>query len=254
MFPKYIPYRVRRRRGPSRFSGRTWDLVAYGLVGSLLLGGAIIATLYLGTGEPVRSSGADVTGPLERVVDGDTLLLEGQRIRLAGLDAPETRPDLHRSGGQAVGLRRSGGRPPEGVGARAAIALRAAGPRPLWPAAGDLLRRRHAILGASSSPRGSRYPFMLIAARRAPRAAPAAGCGRAPSSFPPTGAGTAAARPSRRARRAPAIPAASSASSAGSRGFCPIDWRNKIALTGQLGVRYLRHIQIAYDFSQTDFK
>jgi endonuclease YncB( thermonuclease family) len=90
MRPKYLPYRRPYRRGMPILPGKVWDRVAYGLVGALLLGGAIIATLYLEEGEPAHRLDADLIGPVERIVDGDTLLLAGQRIRLAGMDAPET--------------------------------------------------------------------------------------------------------------------------------------------------------------------
>ena len=46
---------------------------------------------------------ADITGQ-PRVIDGDTLEIDGQRIRLHGIDAPETRQLLCGSGEQACWL------------------------------------------------------------------------------------------------------------------------------------------------------
>ncbi len=56
----------------------TSDLVINRLAGALIL--CLLATPAL----------ADVTGPA-RVIDGDTLEVQGQRIRLHGIDAPESR-------------------------------------------------------------------------------------------------------------------------------------------------------------------
>ncbi|MGV3491281.1 MAG: thermonuclease family protein [Devosia sp.] len=39
--------------------------------------------------EPANISGGPISGYVERVVDGDTLDIAGQRIRLAGIDGPE---------------------------------------------------------------------------------------------------------------------------------------------------------------------
>ena len=54
------------------------DLAINRLAGILIL--CLLATPAL----------ADVTGPA-RVIDGDTLEIQGQRIRLHGIDAPENR-------------------------------------------------------------------------------------------------------------------------------------------------------------------
>ncbi|MDA1029792.1 MAG: thermonuclease family protein [Bacteroidetes bacterium] len=41
---------------------------------------------------------ADTTGPA-RVIDGDTIVIAGERIRLHGIDAPETRQECRRGNG-----------------------------------------------------------------------------------------------------------------------------------------------------------
>ena len=63
--------------------------------------------VFLSQGEPpFDGAGATLTGAVERVADGDTLEIGGQRIRLAGLDAPE----WDQSCGTAAGRRWECGR------------------------------------------------------------------------------------------------------------------------------------------------
>lgn len=66
-----------------RLSGRT------SLLGVVLLVAATALALYLRETEAALAPGTALTGAIERVVDGDTLLIGGQRLRLVGLDAPE---------------------------------------------------------------------------------------------------------------------------------------------------------------------
>ena len=78
--PAWAGGRRRRRFRLSRRLG--WALG--GLAATLIVGA------FLGSTEPRLPSGTPhLTGPVERVVDGDTLDLAGQRIRLADIDAPE---------------------------------------------------------------------------------------------------------------------------------------------------------------------
>jgi endonuclease YncB( thermonuclease family) len=75
-------------RGLRRFLGRRVGLALVVVLGAGL---ALLADL-LPSGE-----GADLAG-VARVVDGDTLDLAGQRVRLHGVDAPESRQSCERGG------------------------------------------------------------------------------------------------------------------------------------------------------------
>lgn len=61
------------------------------MVRSYVLVVALAVTLLTGCGEEAPSSGADFSGGVTRIVDGDTFYMAGQdvRIRVWGLDAPE---------------------------------------------------------------------------------------------------------------------------------------------------------------------
>lgn len=72
------------RRSPLRrrlrISRGTWVLVA---------GGLGVAVIFALLPDPPIGLGTSLAGPVERVADGDTLEIGGQRLRLVGLDAPE---------------------------------------------------------------------------------------------------------------------------------------------------------------------
>ncbi len=73
----------RRRQLPRapRWSPTLWLLVLGAMAG---------LAVFVSQGEaPFELEGGTLTGPVERVADGDTIEIGGQRIRLAGLDAPE---------------------------------------------------------------------------------------------------------------------------------------------------------------------
>jgi endonuclease YncB( thermonuclease family) len=68
----------RRRR---RMRRSTWILAVVGL--------GLLAAYVTLPDAPFSLEGPPLTGSVERVVDGDTLDIAGQRVRLPGLDAPE---------------------------------------------------------------------------------------------------------------------------------------------------------------------
>lgn len=84
----------RRMAFPVRPTRRVW----LGCISVLIL----LSAAYLGAPEPrLANRAGPVTGEVERVIDGDTIDLAGQRIRLAGIDAPERNQTCETaSGGQ----------------------------------------------------------------------------------------------------------------------------------------------------------
>ncbi|WP_423068710.1 thermonuclease family protein [Devosia sp. CN2-171] len=83
------------RRNPlvrrSRINWRTW-LIVIVLLGALGVYAALPEA-------PFALGEAPLTGPVERVADGDTIEIGGQRIRLTGLDAPEWNQTCSRADG-----------------------------------------------------------------------------------------------------------------------------------------------------------
>ncbi|WP_084645572.1 thermonuclease family protein [Devosia insulae] len=79
-----MPAWANGRRNPlprrHKFRWRSWLVILVGL--------GIIAYLWL-PDAPFSLDGPPLTGSVERVSDGDTIDVAGQRIRLPGIDAPE---------------------------------------------------------------------------------------------------------------------------------------------------------------------
>lgn len=89
-----MPAWANGRRNPlprrRRFRWRSWLVVLTGL--------GIIAYLWL-PDAPFSLDGPPLTGTVERVSDGDTIDIAGQRIRLPGIDAPEWNQTCRTAGG-----------------------------------------------------------------------------------------------------------------------------------------------------------
>lgn len=89
-----MPAWANGRRNPlprrRRFRWRNWLVVLVGL--------GIIAYLWL-PDAPFSLDGPPLTGTVERVSDGDTIDIAGQRIRLPGIDAPEWNQTCRTAGG-----------------------------------------------------------------------------------------------------------------------------------------------------------
>jgi endonuclease YncB( thermonuclease family) len=80
-----MPVWANGRRNPLRrtpkLHWRTWIVILIGL--------CLLAAYILLPDAPFSLDGPPLTGTVERVIDGDTIDIAGQRIRLPGLDAPE---------------------------------------------------------------------------------------------------------------------------------------------------------------------
>jgi endonuclease YncB( thermonuclease family) len=87
------------RRNPLRrlpkLRWRTWLVVLIGL--------GLLAAYAMLPDAPFSLDGPPLTGTVERVVDGDTIDITGQRIRLPGLDAPEWNQTCKTTAGEAWG-------------------------------------------------------------------------------------------------------------------------------------------------------
>lgn len=89
-----MPAWANGRRNPlpsrRRLRWRSWLVILVGL--------GIIAYLWL-PDAPFSLDGPSLTGAVERVSDGDTIDIAGQRIRLPGIDAPEWNQTCRTTGG-----------------------------------------------------------------------------------------------------------------------------------------------------------
>lgn len=103
------------------------------LIGAGMAVGAALGLFVVGAAR--AAPGPDITGTA-RIVDGDTVEVAGTKIRLAGIDAPES---------DQVCFTATGGRDPCGVRARDALVARF-GDRP-WTCRGDGVDRYGRTLG-----------------------------------------------------------------------------------------------------------
>ena len=82
--------RRRRRRSPLAWIGRYFGLIALAGVALFALQHGGIDRQFVGTRQPASQPGVSSTlAGYPTVVDGDTLRLNGERIRIIGMDAPE---------------------------------------------------------------------------------------------------------------------------------------------------------------------
>ncbi len=80
----------RRRRSPLAWIGRYFGLIALAGVAVFALQHGGIDRQFVETRQPASQTGASSTlAGYPTVVDGDTLRLNGERIRIIGMDAPE---------------------------------------------------------------------------------------------------------------------------------------------------------------------
>ncbi len=81
----------RRRRSPLAWIGRSFGFIALGAVAVFLLLGGGIDGQFTEARQSASPTGVSSTlAGYPTVVDGDTLRLNGERIRIVGIDAPET--------------------------------------------------------------------------------------------------------------------------------------------------------------------
>jgi endonuclease YncB( thermonuclease family) len=65
---------------------------------SLTLAATAAVAVLLFSAPPALAKG-ELFGPVDRVVDGDTLIVDGTRVRLFGIDAPESKQSCNKDGG-----------------------------------------------------------------------------------------------------------------------------------------------------------
>lgn len=69
---------------------------------ALLLAVAVGASSKYGTGKPSMQKGDTLKGRVTRVVDGDSLYLEGRKLRVWGVDAPEVNEPGYEDAGNTL--------------------------------------------------------------------------------------------------------------------------------------------------------